>query len=63
MLINLLIIAVVFAVLFAIFLSKSVYLVKQAESIVIERFGKYNRILGPGIHLIVPFMESPRAIS
>lgn len=42
-----------------IFLLKSVYLVKQAEVVVIERFGKFYRILSPGLHVIVPFIDTP----
>lgn len=42
-------------------LMKSVYLVRQAESIIIERLGKYDRVLKPGIHIIVPFLERPRS--
>ena len=39
----------VVAVLFlVIFLLRSVYLVKQAETLIIERLGRYSRILGPG---------------
>ena len=41
------------------FLFKSVYLVKQAEVVVIERFGKYHRVLAPGLHLILPFVDTP----
>lgn len=44
-------------------LLKSVYLVQQAEAIVIERFGRYDRTLQPGIHCIVPFIETPRCVS
>ena len=40
-------------------LFKSVYLVHQAEVIVIESFGKYEKTLLPGIHFIIPFMEVP----
>ena len=43
-------------------LIKSVYLVRQAETIIIEYLGKYNRILGPGLHIIIPFIESPRGV-
>lgn len=50
----------VFALLFIILLLKSFYLVQQAEAIVIERFGRFDRILGPGIHLVIPFIERPR---
>jgi len=45
-----------------IFLIKSIYLVKQAEIIVLEYLGKYNRMLGPGLHFIIPFVESPRQV-
>jgi len=41
-------------------LSWSVYVVKQAEGIVLERFGRFERILSSGIHFIIPFMDSPR---
>ncbi|HJZ24379.1 MAG TPA: SPFH domain-containing protein [Candidatus Babeliales bacterium] len=37
-------------------------LVRQAESIVIERLGRFGRILEPGIHLIIPFIERPRSV-
>lgn len=49
-------------VLFALILllASSVYLVSQAESIVIEHLGRYNRTLGAGLHMIVPFFERPR---
>lgn len=42
---------------------RSVYLVQQAESIIIERFGRYDRTLQPGIHIIVPFIETARYVS
>jgi regulator of protease activity HflC (stomatin/prohibitin superfamily) len=41
---------------------KTVYLVKQAEAIVIERFGRYSRTLTPGLHIVVPFIETPRSV-
>jgi regulator of protease activity HflC (stomatin/prohibitin superfamily) len=41
---------------------KTVYLVKQAEAIVIERFGRYSRTLTPGLHIVVPFIEIPRLV-
>ena len=53
---------VIIAVLFIVFVGKSVYLVKQAETIIIERFGKFERILMPGIHFVIPFIEAPRQI-
>ena len=32
-------------------------LVHQQDSVVIERLGKFNRILGPGLHLKIPLFE------
>src|SRR6202158_4046971 len=58
-------IGIVFAVVFVfliILLSKSVYLVRQAEVMIIERLGKFDRIIGPGLHVVVPFIEQPRQV-
>lgn len=54
--------SVILVVVATIALLKSVYLVKQAEVIVIERLGQMHRILGPGLHLIVPFVDRPRQV-
>lgn len=52
---------VVVAVVVAIvLLLKAVYVVKHEEVIVIERLGKYSRILTPGFHIIVPFVDELR---
>jgi regulator of protease activity HflC (stomatin/prohibitin superfamily) len=56
-------IVILFFVVFVSVLLKSVYLVKQAETIIIERFGVYDRTLGPGLHIIIPFVESPRNVT
>lgn len=50
------------AIFFIALVLNSVYLVKQAETIVIERFGRYSRTLGPGLHIVVPFIEVPRSV-
>jgi regulator of protease activity HflC (stomatin/prohibitin superfamily) len=41
-------------------LLSSVILVRQAETIVIERLGRFHQILGPGLHIIVPFLDQKR---
>lgn len=41
---------------------KSIYLVRQAEAIVIERLGCYDRTLFAGLHIIIPFIQKPRAV-
>ncbi|MFA5306244.1 MAG: SPFH domain-containing protein [Candidatus Babeliales bacterium] len=43
-------------------LLKATYLVRQAEIIIIERLGNFYRILDPGIHFVVPFIDQPRSI-
>lgn len=42
------------------FLLSSIILVRQAETIVIERLGRFYKILGPGLHLIIPFLDQKR---
>ena len=37
-------------------------IVKQAECMVIERFGKYDRTLNAGLNFIMPVMDRPRSI-
>lgn len=57
--------AVIFGMMFLfliILLSKSVYLVQQAEVMIIERLGKFDRIIGAGLHIVVPFIEQPRRV-
>jgi len=49
--------------LLMVFVYKAVYIVQQAEEILVERLGKFNRILGPGMHLVIPFMEIPRKVT
>jgi len=50
------------ALLILIILLKGVYLVRQAEAMIIERFGRYDRTLLPGMHFVVPFIESSRDV-
>ena len=40
-----------------------VKVVKEAQVMVIEKFGKFNRILESGLNIIVPVMDSPRAMA
>ncbi len=51
----LLVVAVVVFVLF-----KTVKIVPQASVFVIERLGKYSRTLEPGLHILVPVLDSVR---
>jgi regulator of protease activity HflC (stomatin/prohibitin superfamily) len=49
---------IAFIALFLIILAPmSVVVVNQQSLLFIERFGKFNRIANPGLHIIIPFVE------
>ena len=50
---------IVFAV---IFVAKGVIIVQQAEVVIVERLGKFDRVLESGFNFIIPIIEAPRAI-
>ena len=41
---------------------KGVIIVKQAEVVIVERLGKFNRVLESGFNFIIPFIDTPRGI-
>ncbi len=45
-----------------IFVAKGVIIVQQAEVVIIERLGKFDRVLQSGFNFIIPIIEAPRAI-
>lgn len=49
-------------VLAIIFVAKGVIIVQQAEVVIVERLGKFDRILESGFNFIIPLIEAPRAI-
>jgi len=55
------IIAVVAAFVIAV-LARTIRIVPQARAGVIERFGRYNRTLSPGLALVVPFVDRLRPL-
>ena len=57
------IILIALAVLVIIFFVKGIQIVQQQEVMLIERLGKFDRILDSGFHYIFPFLEVPRTIS
>ena len=50
------------AVLVLVVLSRTIRIVPQARAGVIERLGRYQRTLDPGLALIVPFVDRPRPL-
>ncbi len=49
-------------VLAIVYVAKGVIIVQQAEAVVVERLGRYDRVLEPGFNFIIPILEAPRAI-
>lgn len=52
-----LIILVVLAVLVFIILVSSIKIVRQSTALIVERLGKFHRLLNTGIHFIIPFID------
>ncbi len=53
-------ILVIIALFVIFFIMKGIRVVKQAETMVIERLGKYHRTLTSGINIIMPIFDQPR---
>jgi len=50
-------------VLFAlVVIARTIRIVPQATSIIIERLGRFSRTLDAGLHLLIPFVDKPRAV-
>ncbi|WP_018937346.1 MULTISPECIES: SPFH domain-containing protein [unclassified Thioalkalivibrio] len=54
---------IVLAILVGIFLSMGITMVPQRRAVVIERLGKFHRVLNPGLNLVIPFIDQPRPIT
>ncbi|MBQ7125547.1 SPFH/Band 7/PHB domain protein [bacterium] len=54
--------SVVLILLALVFVSKGVIIVQQAEVVIVERLGKFDRVLESGFNFIIPIIEAPRAI-
>jgi len=48
-----------FIVFVIVLVAKGIIIVKQAQVIIIERFGKYLEVKNPGINWIIPVMDKP----
>jgi len=55
-------IIVLIALVVIITIAKSVRIIGQAETAVVERLGRYSRSLGPGLSLLVPFIDRIRSM-
>jgi len=52
----------IFTIFVIIFVLKGFTIIPQAETMVIERLGKYHRTLPSGINVIVPILDKPKEI-
>jgi len=57
-----LIVAAVVALFVITLIAKGVRIVQQAQTMVVERLGKYHRTLQSGINVIIPMVDKPRAM-
>ncbi|WP_137121604.1 SPFH domain-containing protein [Segeticoccus rhizosphaerae] len=55
------IIALIILILAVIVIWRTIKIVPQQSSLIIERLGRYSRTLTPGIHFLVPFVDKVRA--
>lgn len=49
-------------VLVAVFAFKGIIIVQQAEVVIVERLGKYEKTLESGLNFIIPVLEAPRGV-
>lgn len=54
-------VSLILAIIFSLFIILNLYLgiriVPQSEQFLVERFGRYNKTLEPGLNLLIPFVE------
>src|ERR1700760_4091423 len=48
---------VFFAIFALVTIAKTLYTVRTSQAGVVERFGKFHRIVRPGLHVLIPFTE------
>jgi regulator of protease activity HflC (stomatin/prohibitin superfamily) len=53
----------VLVALAVIYVLKGVFIVKQAEVVIIEKFGKFEKVLQSGLNFIFPIFETPRGMT
>ena len=53
----LLVVVIVFCIILFVAVLKTLFTVRTYTAGVVERFGKFNRIVRPGLHILIPFAE------
>jgi len=57
-----LLIPAIIAIVALFIFTSSVKIVGQAEVMVIERFGRFNRLARSGLNILIPWVERPKTI-
>ena len=50
------------AIFAVVVVSKGIRIVQQAQTMIVERLGRYHKTLGSGVNLIIPILDRPREI-
>ncbi|MBQ8631353.1 MAG: SPFH/Band 7/PHB domain protein [Alphaproteobacteria bacterium] len=53
----------VLVALVVIYVLKGIIIIQQAEAVIVERLGKFEKELSPGLNFIFPILEAPRSIA
>lgn len=56
------IVLIVIVLLVILFVKKAIVIIPQSETKIIERLGRYHTTLGPGINLILPFIDNSKTV-
>ena len=56
------VVVLAFILLLVIYVALAIKIVQQHEQGLIERFGRYRKTVGPGFHMIVPFIEKMKKV-
>jgi len=56
------VVVLAFILLLVIYVALAIKIVQQHEQGLIERFGRYRKTVGPGFHMIVPFIEKMQRV-
>ena len=56
------VVVVVLILVLIIYVALAIKIIQQHEQGLIERFGRFRKILNPGLHLIVPFIEKVQKV-
>ena len=51
-----------FAIVLLVIAAKTIRIVPQATVLLVERLGRFNKIADRGLHVLIPFLDKPRAV-